>query len=354
MRAVVVVAAVQRGVGGVDTRPDHGGLMAHHVHPGQQPRQPSGVPDVDLVNAVGRLGRRPVRAGQHGVDADDVVPGGRQRRTHPGADEPRGTRDEDPHWPNGNSTPSGPGAVGAGVFDRSLVDGLVHQLLERHQVLLELSEHLSGGHPRTGLDARVQVGHQCDCGIADLEFPGEHRLRIAGHVHQREALVREPATLRAGGEPRTLDHHHGAAVDHPGQRGHGGPQRRTVRVGEPDVDGARFEVRVGARPRPVDELIGHHHRPRPESGGEAAHRARREDPAHPQRAQRPHVGAVRHGVRGELVADAVARQERDLVLADRPDGQRRARGAVRRVQADAARIGTEERVETAASDDSQH
>ena len=240
------------------------------------------------------------------------------------------------------------------MFDRNLVDGLVHQLLERHQVLLELSEHLSGGHPRTGLDARVQVGHQCDCGIAHLELPGEDRLRIAGDVHQREALVRKPATLRASGEPRTLDHHHGAAVDHTGQRRHGSPQRRTVGVGEPDVEGARFEVRVGARPRPVDELIGHHHRPRPELGGEAAHRARREDPAHPQRAQRPHVCAVRHGVRGELVADAVARKERDLVIADHPDGQRRARGAVRRVEADTARIGTEERVETAASDDSQH
>ena len=83
----------------------------------------------------------------------------------------------------------------------------------------------------------------------------------------------------------------------PGSAGHGGPQRRTVGVGEPDVDGARFEVRVGAAAGPVDELIGHHHRPRPEFGGEAAHRARREDPAHPQRAQRPHVRAVRHGVR---------------------------------------------------------
>ena len=96
--AVVVVAAVRRGVGGVDTRPDHGGLMAHHVDPGQQRRQPSGVPDVDLVErrrAVGVVA--PCARGQHGVDADDVVARrpSAPRRTR-GADEPRGTGERGP------------------------------------------------------------------------------------------------------------------------------------------------------------------------------------------------------------------------------------------------------------------
>ena len=52
--------------------------------------------------------------------------------------------------------------------------------------------------------------------------------------------------------------------------------------------------------------------------------------------------------------DAVARQERHLVIADGADGDRCARGAVRGVEADAARIGSEERVEAATTDDSEH
>ena len=90
----------------------------------------------------------------------------------------------------------------------------------------------------------------------------------------------------------------------------------TVRVGEADVDAAGVEVGVGAAAGAVHQLIGHHHRAGAEVGRQAADRARPEDPPHPERPQRPHVGAVRHGVRRELVVDAVPRQERDLVLAD--------------------------------------
>ena len=94
--------------------------------------------------------------------------------------------------------------------------------------------------------------------------------------------------------------------------------------------------------------------PGPSSGGQAAHRARPEDPAHAQRAQRPHVGPVRDGVRRELVVDAVTRQKRDLVVTDGAHRDRRARLPVGGVEVDASRIRTEERVEAAAADDSEH
>ena len=42
------------------------------------------------------------------------------------------------------------------------------------------------------------------------------------------------------------------------------------------------------------------------------------------------------------------------MLADGADGDRRARRAVRGVQVDGAGVGTEERVEAAAADDSEH
>ena len=77
----------------------------------------------------------------------------------------------------------------------------------------------------------------------------------------------------------------------PGSR-RGRPQRRAVRVGETDMDAAGVEVGVVATAGAVDQLIGHHHGARAELGGQAAHRARPEDAAHAQRAQRPHVGAV--------------------------------------------------------------
>jgi hypothetical protein len=53
------------------------------------------------------------------------------------------------------------------------------------------------------------------------------------------------------------------------------------------------------------------------------------------------------------VLDAVPGQERDLVLADGADRDRRARRAVRGVQADGCGRRAEERVEAAAADDSQ-
>ena len=114
------------------------------------------------------------------------------------------------------------------------------------------------------------------------------------------------------------------------------------------------EVRRRPAAGAVDQLIGHHHRTGTQVRREAADRARPEDAPHAQRPQRPHVGAVGHGVRRELVLDAVAGQERHLVIADGADGDRCARGAVRGVEADAARIGAEERVEAATTDDSEH
>src|ERR1700747_1837390 len=45
----------------------------------------------------------------------------------------------------------------------------------------------------------------------------------------------------------------------------------------------------------VAQLVGHHHRTRTVVGVQAADGARAENPPHAELAQRPHVGAVRHG-----------------------------------------------------------
>src|SRR6478672_7120064 len=76
--------------------------------------------------------------------------------------------------------------------------------------------------------------------------------------------------------------------------------------------------------------------------------------AYAQRAQRPHVGAVGHGVRRELVLNTVTRQKGHLVFADGADGDRCARGTVRGVESDAACVGSKERVKAATADDSEH
>jgi hypothetical protein len=59
-------------------------------------------------------------------------------------------------------------------------------------------------------------------------------------------------------------------------------------------------------------------------------------------------------VRGEFVPGAVAGQERHLVVADGTDGDRGARRPVRGVDGDVAGVGSEEGVEAAAADDSEH
>lgn len=90
------------------------------------------------------------------------------------------------------------------------------------------------------------------------------------------------------------------------------------------MDTAEVEIGVGAAAGAVDQLIGHHDRAGLEFRVQAADRTRPEDPPHTKRAQRPHVGPIRHGVRRVLVMGAVAGQERDVV---HPDGADRDRGA---------------------------
>ena len=213
-RRVVVVAAVGRRIGGVHPGAHHRRLVAHHVDAVEQRSDRTGVPDVDPLHTLRWLGAVAVRGGQHRVDGDDVVARVGERGRHPRSDEAGRAGQQDSHGrSNGNSTPS---CGRQWVHSRSLgdlVDRLVHQLLERHQVALELGEHVDGPHARPGLDAGIDIGHQSDCRVTHLQLTRQHRLGIARHVHQREALPREPLALGTRREPRALDHHHGAAVD---------------------------------------------------------------------------------------------------------------------------------------------
>ena len=230
--------------------------------------------------------------------------------------------------------------------------------LNSSMFLSNCGEHVDSLHALPDLDAGVQIGHQSDCCITYFKFPGEHRLRIAGHVDQRKPGGGEPLAFCPSGKPRPLDHHHGAAVDHTGQAGDCGAQGRAVRVGEVDMNGAGVEVGVGTAVGAIDQLIGHHHGARTVFGVEAADGARAEDPSHPELAQSPHVGPVRHGVRREFVGCTVSGQERDFVLADGAYRDRGAGLAIRGVHVDSAGFasirGLEEGVEAAAADDSEH
>src|SRR3984885_1112558 len=240
------------------------------------------------------------------------------------------------------------------MFGVHPADRVAHEIFERLDVLRELADHLVNFHPAAHVDTGVQVGHQSNCGIADFELAGQHRLRITGHVDQCEARGGEPLTFRAGRKPRPLNDDHGAAVDHLGQAGGRRAQCRAVGIGEGHVRRAGVEVGVGATTRPVYQLVGHHDGARTVIGRQAADRARGEDLSDPQRAQRPHVGPVGHFVRRKPVVGAVPRQECHLVLPDRADGDRGAGLAVGGVQVDAARGRVEEGVEAAAANHSEH
>ena len=66
----------------------------------------------------------------------------------------------------------------------TLVDRLVHELLERHQVAFELGEHINRPHRASAVDTRIQIGHQSDSRITHFELTGQDRLGISGHVDQ--------------------------------------------------------------------------------------------------------------------------------------------------------------------------
>src|SRR5690606_20941186 len=130
-------------------------------------------------------------------------------------------------------------------------------------------------------------------------------------------------------------------------------QLGAVRVGEGDVDAAAVEVGLGPSRGTVHQLVGHRDGAGAPVRAQAADRAGREHPSHAERAQRPHVGQVRQGVRGVFVLLAVTRNEGDRPARHVADGDGRARLAVGGVDVDLVRLGVEEIVEAGAADDGQ-
>ncbi|OLT32334.1 hypothetical protein BJF84_25715 [Rhodococcus sp. CUA-806] len=149
------------------------------------------------------------------------------------------------------------------------VDGRANERFQWLDVLLELSEHVHGAYTLTGLDSGVEVGDECDRGVAELELAGQDGLGVTGHVHQRPALPGEPLAFRAGREAWAFDHHHRPTVDDAVLQGR--PAKLvTVGIGEFYVHAAFFEVRLIASAGAVHELIRDHHGARTVLGYETA------------------------------------------------------------------------------------
>ncbi len=128
------------------------------------------------------------------------------------------------------------------------------------------------------------------------------------------------------------------------------PARGAVRVGERDVH--RVLVVEGLDPSggPVHQLVGDDQGAGTVGGGERPDRARRQDAAHAERAQRPEIGAVRDHVRREPVVLAVPGQERHPAARHVADQHRLARLAERRLDRHLFGVG-EELVEAGTADD---
>src|ERR1700722_16585283 len=84
-------------------------------------------------------------------------------------------------------------------------------------------------------------------------------------------------------------------------------------------------VTLGTPPGAVHKLVRDDQRAGAVGRGERAHRARRQDPPNPERAQRPQVGAVGDLVRREPVVLAMPGQEGDPAALDLADEHRLAR-----------------------------
>ena len=97
-------------VGGVDAVPDHRGLVAHRVDPGQQPGQQVGVADVpaDQLVPLG-LRRRIVAVGlrEQRVEQERLVPLGGEPVRDVGPDEPGPAGDQNAH--RSDASPMRPG-----------------------------------------------------------------------------------------------------------------------------------------------------------------------------------------------------------------------------------------------------
>ena len=100
----------------------------------------------------------PCAAGSIASTATTSCPAVAQRGVDPGSDEAGRARQQNPHGRSkGSWTPSCGRQCVHVRSSGDLLDGLVHELLERHQVALELGEHVDRPHTGAGLDACVQV-----------------------------------------------------------------------------------------------------------------------------------------------------------------------------------------------------
>ena len=218
-------------------------------------------------------------------------------------------------------------------------------------MLLEEREHLGLVDRLLLADPGVEVGDQRDGGVAEAQLAGQDGLGVAGHVDHGPARAGIALGLGAGGEPRPLDHDHGAAVDHSvtGRVDHRRAQVGTVGVGEGGVGGAGVDEGLHPARGAVDELVGDDQGRRLGLRLQAADRARSQDLLHAEAGQRPDVRPVVDLVRRELVALPVAREEGDRPTTDVTDRDRGGRVAVRGGHLDRGRV-VQELVEAAATD----
>jgi cellulose synthase/poly-beta-1,6-N-acetylglucosamine synthase-like glycosyltransferase len=239
---------------------------------------------------------------------------------------------------------------------REALDDLHEHAAQPLCVLREDGEHLGLRHALALLHARVGVGDQGHRGVAERQFAGQAGLGQGGHPDQRPALRGVPARLGPGGEPRALDdderprrHRRPARIRR--RRYRAGPADRAVRVGELDVHRAALVVeRLRPARGPVRELVRHRQRARPVDVRQRADGAGRDHLPHPDRAQRPQVGAVGDAVRREPVAAAVPRQEGHPPPGHLPDHHRVAGHPERGLDRDLV-DGLEELVQPGAADD---
>src|SRR4029450_8398691 len=106
-----------------------------------------------------------------------------------------------------------------------------------------------------------------------------------------------------------------------------------------------------ARTGTIADLVAHDEVADLDARLQRSRRARPDDPLHAELLHRPQVGAVVDRVRWELVLDAVPRDERDPIGADRPDDRRRRGPSVGGFDLDGLGI-VEERVEARAAEHS--
>ena len=166
-----------------------------------------------------------------------------------------------------------------------------------------------------------------------------------------------PQRLGARGEPRTVDDHQRAGVNHvlacrAGGLGSGLATPRAVGVGERDVHHTADAVvdRVLATPRPVDDLVGHDDGARSVFWFQGTDGAGGEHLSNTDRAQGPEVGAVVDSVWGEAMALPVPGEEGHTPTFDLADQQVVAGLTERGADGDALGV-SEERVEPRAADD---